>query len=295
MNAQHFIIKLAGGLGNQMFQYAFGVALAGRGAHVEYDLSWFGRVFDDDITPRDFELKRIFNIPLPLAEPRLVARWSDTAPGLHHRIRRRICGRKRKHVCEHDFGGHGYHPEILSLPAAYLDGYWQHLGYLAGAEAAIRKLFAFPPVSDDRNRRYLAAIESSQSVALHVRRGDYVNKALIHPPLSTAYYRAGISHMRNHIANPSFFVFSDDHEWAAANLPLSGAVHVRGNEGGHAFRDLQLMCRCRHIIIANSTFSWWSAWLTAREDKQVVVPSYYAKTGQLSLPAWHRLADGKEV
>lgn len=296
MNPRHYVIRLSGGLGNQMFQYAFGLALAQRlDSLVEFDISFYTSPLDLDVTPRDFELLRVFGLSLPLASSRLISKWADLNPNVLHRIRRRLCGRKQTHLCEHDFGGFGYHPEVWAIPSGYLEGYWQHLAYMAGAEDAIRSAFVFPPPSDPKNSQWLELIDKTESVAIHVRRGDYLSNPGIYQPLTVDYYSEAIDRLRSLTANPVFYVFSDDIPWARENLPVSNAHFVQGNIGNKAFLDMHLMSRCRHIVVANSSFSWWAAFLNSNSGRHVVVPANYAKPGQLAEEQWIRILNGKDV
>lgn len=294
MTSKHYIIRLSGGLGNQMFQYAFGLALERRGARVEYDLSGFDARRHRGETPRDFELQRVFNVPLSLAEGQRVELWSDMNPNLFSRLRRRIAGRKRTHICKHDFGGFDFHPEVWNIPYGYLEGYWQNLAYLSGVEDDIRQAFTFLPTSDSSHAQWLNSVEETESVAVHIRRGDYLLNPGIHHPLPVGYYCAAIKKMYSVIENPTFFVFSDDLTWAKANLPLPDAKFVNGNFGETAFRDMHLISRCRHAIIANSSFGWWGAFLNPHPRKQVIVPADYATPGQLAVEEWIRLQERKD-
>ncbi len=276
-----------------MFQYAFGLALEQHGARVEYDLSWFDGIRDLQVTSRQFELERTFKLAIPVADPKLVMRWSDFSTCLYRRAWRRLAGRKKTHICEHDFGGFGYHPEIWMLHSGYLDGYWQSISYLKGTEDDIRRQFEFREFTDARNRQYLDAIRSTESVAIHVRRGDFLFNADVHPPLSSAYYLSAINILKQRIFRPAFFVFSDDIPWARQNLSCIDAVFVQGNEGADSCHDMNLMSRCRHLICANSSFSWWAAWLNPLPNRQVFIPADYAQPGKRMVDGWIRLETGK--
>jgi hypothetical protein len=207
----------------------------------------------------------------------------------------RRVGRKKTHICEQDFGGFDYHPEIWGLQEGYLDGYWQSVRYLAGVEDAVCRSFAFTEISDARNRHYLDAINNTESVAVHVRRGDYQLNTGVLAPLPVEYYHSAVDLLRKRVANPVFYIFSDDIPWARDNLPFSDAVFVHGNEGVSAFRDMHLMSRCRHFIAANSSFSWWAAWLNPYPDKQIFIPADYAQPGQLAANGWTRLEVEKDT
>lgn len=135
-------------------------------------------------------------------------------------------------------------------------------------------------------------------MSLHVRRGDYVSDARTHATLgvcSLDYYRAAVRYIADHVEAPEFFVFSDDIAWAQANLELGHPCHyVDHNRGAESYNDMRLMSLCRHHIIANSSFSWWGAWLNPRADKVVVAPARWFAGGNrvvddLFPPGWVRL------
>lgn len=156
-----------------------------------------------------------------------------------------------------------------------LDGYWQCPAYFAGWEDRIRRAFSFRDSPDEAGRARLRQIASADAVSVHVRRGDYLK--LQQPPvLSPAYYQRAIALIAARLPHPRFFVFSDDLAWARANLHLPGPTTFVGHNGeARPAEDLRLMSACRHHVIANSSFSWWGAWLSAASDKIVVAPKYW--------------------
>jgi hypothetical protein len=131
-----------------------------------------------------------------------------------------------------------------------------------------------------------------------VRRGDYLKprvRAAFGDICTAEYYREAVAYIRQKTADPVFFIFSDDIQWVKDNLPLPGAVYVTGNTGLTGFRDMQLMSCCKHHIIANSTFSWWGAWLNQTPGKIVVAPAKWGHgqfknySRKLLPPSWHRI------
>jgi hypothetical protein len=158
----------------------------------------------------------------------------------------------------------------------YLTGYWQSEKYFSSVEAEIRKDFTFNKPLIDRNLELSAKMATCGSISLHIRRGDYVSDAQTSAILGVCpldYYRNAVAYVADRVANPQFFVFSDDIEWARENLGLDHpSEYIDHNRGAESYCDMQLMSKCRHHIIANSSFSWWGAWLNPHADKIVVAP-----------------------
>lgn len=170
--------------------------------------------------------------------------------------------------------------KCFSLPAKsakniLMTGYWQNEKYFKDSEAAIRRSFTFPCITCEANKVINERILESNSVGIHIRRGDYLlaQNAEIHGILNVEYYREAIDYMQKETKDPVFFIFSDDPEWVKGNIHINGTVYyVNGNQGREAYIDMQLMSYCRHNIIANSSFSWWAAWLNVNPNKIIVAP-----------------------
>lgn len=175
---------------------------------------------------------------------------------------------------------------------AYLAGYWQSEKYFSDASETIRADFTFRQPLSEQNAEMAERIGQGMSVSLHVRRGDYASNPktnTAHGLCSLEYYRAAVLHMAEHIERPEFFVFSDDIAWVKANLEIDFPCwYVDHNQGTESYNDMRLMSLCRHHIIANSSFSWWGAWLNRDPDKIVVAPRRWFANGKRSedlLPA----------
>lgn len=276
------VSRLQGGLGNQMFQYAAGRALALRvGAELKLDVASYERS-----TLRSYALGP-FPIRAGIAGRCEVERLTRTPRPV--RIARRLLGRERRpprtHVREPDLT---FHPEILDLPdGVYLDGYWQSEHYFADAADVIRAELRPPEPATGRGRELAAAIDNAaDSISLHVRRGDYVSSPVAREtlgPCSVDYYRRAVERLAERLAEPAVFVFSDEPEWARTNLELPvPATVVDHDGGGSAQEDLALMSRCRHHVIANSSFSWWGAWLGQRTGGTVIAPARWFAREDLS-------------
>ena len=158
----------------------------------------------------------------------------------------------------------------------FLWGYWQDESYFKDIEDLLRKEFTFPEIEDDKNSELLQLIEGTESVAVHVRRGDYLETTDYLNLYDLGYYEKAICRMLKEVDTPTWFVFSDDIEWCKQALCFPGETfYVDGNTGANSFRDMQLMSYCKHNIIANSTFSWWGAWLNSNVKKKVISPEYF--------------------
>ena len=160
----------------------------------------------------------------------------------------------------------------------YLDGYWQSEKYFKGAVEAIRRELIVQKELEGKNLEIAGMIkEVAQPVSIHIRRGDYVSDKKtnqVHGLCSLDYYESAINRLTETFSSPHFFVFSDDQNWVKENLKLNlPATYVDHNDAATNFEDLRLMSLCKHNIIANSSFSWWGAWLNADSEKVVIAPS----------------------
>ena len=277
--------RLNGGLGNQLFQYAAGRALAFRlGVELVLDTSTLRR-HNARTTPRILELNRFRHVAkeLPAHESRIL-------PWLHRLPRFSKCWSPWQVCVER---GTTFQAGFTSLAdQTYLVGYWQSHRYFS--EISSQLMSELQPVDDIglSSQAIVEQIDSSESVALHVRRGDYVSlasAASFHGVLPLSYYQSALSHLRGQIIAPKVFVFSDDSDWCRANLSLeSSAVVVDHNTGADAWQDLLLLARCRHHVIANSSFSWWGAWLADQRQMNmariVIAPNrWFAHQTDLNL------------
>lgn len=230
-------VKLLGGLGNQMFQAAYGMSLINRGYQVNFDKSSL-----IEGTHREYSLD-CFAV-LPFVE--------SGGPAVYE-------------------NGMRFNPDYLSPEdPCTMVGYWQSEKYFETVESQIRGLFNFEHTS--RHSLVFNAIWNkvyhNDSIAIHVRRQDYVDLQHFHGMPSVEYYYNGIEFIRQHRLDTEVFVFSDDIAWCKENFPTD--FHFV--EGTNKYEDLQLMSSCNHAVIANSSFSWWGAWLQQRYGGIVVAP-----------------------
>jgi hypothetical protein len=285
------VVKLRGGLGNQMFQYAAGRRLALQlGTELRLDATAYAAGSN-----RHYALEP-FRIAATLATPRELERWLGRG-GLRARLAARLLGRRLlRPVVEQGFR---FDPAILTLSDdVYLDGYWQSEGYFADACDQLRRDFTFREPLQGHNAELAAQIAACAAVALHVRRGDYVTDErtnAFHGVCSAEFYGRCVEEVAAVCTDPVFFVFSDDLDWARRHLPLPGSpVFVAGNDSRQAAMDLHLMSLCRHHVLSNSTFSWWGAWLGEQPGQLVLAPKSWFRTPELDdrdlVPArWGRL------
>lgn len=265
--------RLHGRLGNQMFQYAAAAGLAARlGVPVALDSR-------EAIRRSEGVLTRVFHLPLedPVRLP----------PARHGAFAAyavwRLFGRSPRFRRER---GLGYNPAIEQWgDDSYLHGYWQSEKYFSHIADRIRSDFAFPRFSDSRNADMAARIGETLSVALHVRRGDYLTLGA-HVLCDQAYYEAALSRVLDGLTgSPVVYVFSDDPGWARDNLPLPcEKVVVDFNGPETDFEDMRLMSLCDHNIIGNSSFSWWAAWLNGNPAKRVAGPARWFGDPKLDNP-----------
>ena len=267
------IVKLIGGLGNQMFQYATGRSLAVKHKTVlKLDLSFLlDRTPRENFTYRTYELD-VFNIQGNIASPSEINRFVPNGINIFNYIKRKL--KLTKVITESHLNSY---EDVLSAPDnSYLDGYWQSEKYFKDIRGIIRSDFSLKPEATSINQEFAKKISSCNSVSLHIRRGDYVSNTEInkfHGVLTLEYYLKSVIKIADCAENPHFFIFSDDHDWAKEHLnfgyPLTFITH---NSVENSYEDLRLMSLCKHNIIANSSFSWWGAWLNENPAKIVVAP-----------------------
>lgn len=294
------IVKLMGGLGNQLFQYAAGRRLAHRhNTELKLDTSFLSNK-QKRCTPRRLELEHL-NIKLVIATPFELATLSGRGNLFVSGFQRLMCvcgvGQFRSSVCCETV--YHYDPRYEEISDnSYLEGYWQSERYFSGIEDVIRDEFTVTSPLNNSNRLLLERIQSCNSVSVHVRRGDYItnlNVAQYHGTCGIDYYRRSVEIMDRLVDRPQFFVFSDDPEWANQNLGfIPGTVFVTNNGTDCACDDLRLMSTCSHHIIANSSFSWWGAWLGNYAGKKIIAPAQWnlrddIDTTYLCPPTWIRI------
>jgi hypothetical protein len=269
------ISNIIGGLGNQMFQYAFGRA---RSLELGVQLKLCTTNFKDYKLHQGFELARIFSAAFTVVSENEFNRmlgWRRF-PISQRVLARPLASfmRGRHLVIEPHFA---FWPDGVRIAdESFLMGYWQSEKYFIPYEQVIRRDFAFATPLSGANLQLANKIEACNSVSLHVRRGDYVSDPRTRVIISACdlrYYEMAVARIADDVVAPEFFIFSDDIEWAVANLKLPGpSTFICHNKGLDSYIDMRLMSLCKHHIIANSSFSWWGAWLNPNQNKIVIAP-----------------------
>jgi len=290
------IVKLTGGLGNQMFQYAAGRKLAlMRGVQLKLDLSSFSATVPGD-TPRSYALD-VFLFEPHFAVPADIESLCRPTGKLARKITEAVLPLgMRTYYKERQFQ---FDPDFMRLGSnVYLDGFWQSEKYFSDISETIQQDFAIRQQLEDRNLELAEQIRSSESVSLHIRRGDYVSNPTTgsyHGICPLEYYRQGVTYIAERNHNINLFIFSDDPAWVRDNLHLSYPMTLVDHNGADSpYEDLRLMSLCHHNIIANSSFSWWGAWLNLNPNKLVVAPANWFNqqnidTSDLIPFNWHRI------
>ena len=269
------ISHLIGGLGNQMFQYA-----ASRALSLERDERLYLDVqdFKDYALHNGYELSRVFNVNTQLAgnmELKKVLGWRAYSP-IRRKLYRPQLSKLRGKYMFVDTQFSSWHQINETPNDCYLMGNWQSEHFFENFVETIRDDFSFRLPPTGLNAVLAEKIDNDVAISLHVRRGDYVSNPsslAFHGLCSVEYYRRAANYIASRVSNPVFYIFSDDISWARNNLLLGyPCYYVDHNKAGESYNDMRLMSLCKHHIIANSSFSWWGAWLNKRTDKIVVAP-----------------------
>lgn len=260
-------IIVFGGLGNQMFQYALYLALREKGKKAKLDTSLFSHL----TMHNGYELERCFGIRAPQVT---VTEWS--------KIKLRFLLKFKPSIIIFEDKKY-YTNGVFNTNCLYLSGYWQSEKYFKFIESKIRKAFEFQNINN-KNKKIAEDIASRTSVSLHLRRGDYVGNQLYTGVCNEEYYAKAITLLINLInpqIKPQFYLFSDDKEYAkqfASKHNISATV-ITCNKAEDNYQDMYLMSQCKHNIMANSSFSWWGAWLNNNHDKIVIAPERWFNPG----------------
>lgn len=259
------IVRLRGGLGNQLFQFAAAHSLAvHNGVVLKADLYTYTKH-----PLRKYELHN-FNINL------LEAGRGEVHEFTGKNFLERYLNKKSNYFYSPKvFAQPHYHfyEDFFSLPVPlYLSGYWQSEKYFSNVASEIRKMVTPVKPLDQQNADIVSRARESNSVAIHIRRSDYTKPGFF-TPVNLDYYSRALDIINKKIASPQFYIFSDDIDWSRQQFAhLSNATFVDHNKGADSYKDLLVMSACRNQVIANSTFSWWAAWLNDFKDKMVIAP-----------------------
>lgn len=287
------VMRLKGGLGNQLFQYALGRALSlAKNTSLQLDTSSYKKD-----TLREYRLA-CFNISAS-ASDRLPFFATDSKAKHLNILFQKIRGLFSKPyqiIKEKSFA---FDPSILNCSEqAYLDGFWQSEQYFSPFANIIRNDLSLKTPLTGKLKELAEQIALTNAVSLHVRRGDYVSNpttTAYHGVCSAQWYEEAAKIMEEKVIQPTFFVFSDDYEWAKNNLRFqSPVVFIPPSPDGQEGNDMHVMSLCKHHIIANSSFSWWGAWLNPSPNKIVIAPKNWfvagpKNTNDLIPDSWNRL------
>jgi hypothetical protein len=281
------IINLAGGLGNQMFQYATGLALSlETGQTTKYSTDTIGT----HSTPRSLQLTKVFNLTINQADANDVKRVVGNLRG--QQLARKLCAKPHgRYIRGSRFISDDrlkFSPNLASRcsEGAYLHGYWQSEAYFQRYQEHVLESFKFGPFVDVKNIKSREEIVSSHSIGVHVRRGDYVattGASQTHYALPESYYFSAIAKLRGKTPRAKVFFFSDDSAWVKKNLcsKINNSEVIDHNTGKDHHHDMQLLSLCDSLVIANSSFSWWAAWLNRKQQKAIIAPARWFATNRL--------------
>lgn len=290
------IIKVMGGLGNQMQQYALYEKFRVLGRETKLDISWFedARQQEKVLAKRSLELRQFESLRFETADRRECAAilgkgallgegGLSRAAGIIGKVKRKLNPAADPHFYEADM----YHPEIFSFENKYLEGHWACEKYYHDIMPLLREKIRFPDSRNPQNERMAERMEQENSVSLHIRRGDYLdpeNAGMFGGICTDAYYAAAMSYVRERMPDAHFYLFSDDTAYLKEHFKGAEYTIVDWNRGADNFFDCELMSHCRANICANSTFSFWGARLNGREDKITIRPAKH-KNSQVIDPA----------
>lgn len=274
------LVSLNGGLGNQLFQYALGRRLAiERNCPLMFDLRLF------DFQAREYELEH-FKIAGSPADAAALSKelWWERNTRLTKWLYQLyesfpLPYYRRKKITESSLA---FDPNVLKVPRnAYLVGYWQSEKYFKDIRSTLQDEISIKSTLSPVSLHLSSQIHSSNAVSIHIRRGDYISNPVanaMHGVLPLEYYYRAIDVILSHISDPIFYIFTDDVLWVKENFQIkSDAVIVENHLSTKNYEHLMLMSYCQHHIIANSSFSWWGAWLSANPEKKVIAPKQWFK------------------
>ncbi|MDR3654052.1 MAG: alpha-1,2-fucosyltransferase [Paludibacter sp.] len=271
------LIPVKGGLGNQMFFYAFSLSLKANGLNPKF--IWYEYIFTKQhngvelINAFDIKFDKWTNLKISIyCKLNNILYFSKIKQGIGRIIRLKYSFYKRvEQNNPYSFDIHIFDSRDGNV---YFDGFWQNYQYLEPIKSSLRGFFSFKLPNNYNCDKYLVEIERVNSVSIHIRRGDYLDPTFkeLNVINSSKYYFDSINYIRSMCVDPIFFIFSDDMEWAKTTFIDEKYIFVEGNKNRNSYLDMFLMSKCRHNIIANSTFSWWGAWLNENSRKIVISP-----------------------
>lgn len=260
------IVKIIGGLGNQMFQYTYAKALEQKGHEVKIDIS----AFETYKLHGGYQLDK-YNIDLDSSIKDENDKFYKNT--FFYKVLRRFGMDFSRRIKEKSLL---FDKKLLEIDDnSYLDGYFQCEKYFKDIREIILKQFTINQDISNYTKEIKNKIQNFQnSCSLHIRRGDFVNSTNIniHGACDIEYYKKAIQYLEEKVENINYFIFSDDIEWVKENLAIQNAIYIDSKEKRIPHEDIYLMSLCKNNIIANSSFSWWGAWINRNENKIVIAP-----------------------
>lgn len=284
-------VKLIGGQGNQMFQYAYGRKISIlKKEKLKLDITFLlSRIPRKDFTFRRYELE-VFNIEADLTMLSKIALYFHNYTFIFQIMKNKLSRLLLKESVLNELENYlDLEKKALNVHHdIYLSGLFVDEKSVSSIDEVIRKDFSYKEKLDGSNKIIADNIQKTNSISLHIRRGDLVS--LGYTICNSNYYQNAIDYMCKNIENPTFFIFSDDSDWVKKHLKIKQKhVIVDKNIGNKSYIDMRLIELCKHNIIANSTFSWWGAWLNNNPNKIVIVPKLYSDNHPNMIPSnWLR-------
>lgn len=282
------IVNIFGGLGNQMFQYALIKALEERFHETVFADT---HLFSDYSRHNGLEIERIFPILLQEASKKEIKDLAYYSSYYNiHKLLKWLHIKKKTTIQE--TLSEPYHEDVFRNGSFYYDGYWQDPRYFERVKLELMDCFQFKIPLSTINQETCDSITAQQSVGIHVRRGDYLKKTRYRGICDIDYYKQAIQIALHHIDHPHFYIFSNDIDWCHIYLtPLFGNNEysiIDWNKGTNSYIDMQLMSKCKSLIIANSSFSWWAAYLNKTANYIIAPKVWFNATPALKvqLDSW---------
>jgi hypothetical protein len=281
-------VKVVGGLGSQMMAYGLYLALKKK---FNNDVFYETGFFEKNYQHNGLEIYRIFGIE-PEIQHSFTSKIINSNCLLYKFIRRLII--KKRTISAHT-QKYNYDIQVFKDKKIILyDQCWTSYKYFESVENEIRELFVFPDLVGSKNKTIMDEIGVTESVSLHVRRGDYLNSPILGGVIGSSYYKQAIQLVYRKIKKPKFYIFSDDITWCKSELGIKkeDCKFIDWNKSDLSFQDMCLMSHCKHNIIANSSFSWWGAYLNSNKSKIVICPKYWAgkdsgvEMSDMNMPDW---------
>jgi hypothetical protein len=283
------VVRILGGIGNQLFQVAFYYWLKKK--FPQYRVYCDTHYFHSYGLHNGYLMPSVFQTNVDEASPEILNTICANERSLPYRIRRRLGIKQPYFFEETEDIRFTYGADWIDDYHQYLEGYWQCFQYLEEFPE-ITQRFAFAPFEDEKNKSIEKQMGIQPSVSVHIRRGDYVKHPKYKDICTLEYYRQAIAYILDVEPNCAIFVFSDDLNWCKENLAEYPCQFIDHNRGADSYKDMQLMALCKHHIIANSSFSWWGAFLSKKEGATIAPKKWKNNmegTRQLIPPHWIQL------